>query len=285
MPHAPVLVVGATGTVGRPVVRGLRQAGVPVRSAARSASGQDAVRLDLTDPATWDAAFTGVRTMFLVRPPQLGNVRRDVVPALERARGLGVEHVVLLSVQGADRMPMIPHAVLERWLRESGMGWTFVRPAWFDQNLTGVFAADIRERHELMAPCGDARMAVVDAEDVAAVAVAALLDPAAHDRRAWTPSAEALDWHEMAAILTAELGVAITYRRPSVPRYLVHARRDLGMGTAEALVTAAIHASARLGHSAGLTDDVRTVTGRDPVTLREFVARERATWLGAAGRP
>src|SRR5687768_12114149 len=54
-----------------------------------------------------------------VRPPQIGNVRRDMLPALRRAEQLGVRRVALLSLQGADRNPFVPHRTLKAWLRDS----------------------------------------------------------------------------------------------------------------------------------------------------------------------
>ncbi|MEH0842906.1 NAD(P)H-binding protein [Micromonospora sp. CPCC 205711] len=103
-----------------------------------------------TDPGTWDAAFTGVDRMFLMRPPQVDNAKRDMLPALERARQLGVRRMVLLSLQGAEKNPVVPHHALEKWLRASGLEWTFVRAAFFMQNLSTTHAADIRDRDQIL---------------------------------------------------------------------------------------------------------------------------------------
>lgn len=281
---SPVLVTGATGHVGAPLVATLRAEGAAVRPASRGNSDPDGVRFDFADPATWDAAFTGVRSMYLMRPPQVADVRRDLAPALERAREVGVRHVVLLSVQGAGKVPVLPHAAAERWLRRSGMGWTFVRPSYFDQNLVTVFGADIRDRDELVVPAGNGRTAFVDAHDVAAVAARALLDPVRHTGRAWTPTGdESLTWHEVAHVLSEALGRTVTYRDPGLRAYARHARGTLGFDPVMTAVTTVIHATARLGVAGHLTDDVRAVTGRAPVTLREFAERERAAWERGPG--
>ncbi len=285
-PSAPVLVTGATGNVGRPVVSGLRAAGLPVRATARSMAefgpdpdGVETVAFDFTDSATWGAAFDSVTTMFLVRPPQLGKPKSQIVPALEAARAAGVEHIVLLSLQGAEKLRVVPHAALEAWLRESGLGWTFVRPSFFMQNLTTTHLTDIRDRDELVVPAGRGSTAFVDTADVAAVVVAALRDPAGHTGRAWTPTGpEALRYDEVAAILTEVLERPIRYDAPGLLRYLRHARRELAMPWGMAVVTSAIYTTARTGNAAALTDDVREVTGREPTSFADFVRRERATW-------
>jgi uncharacterized protein YbjT (DUF2867 family) len=283
----PVLVTGALGNIGQQVVAELRGAGRAVRAAdldpeavLRRMSGVEAVRFDFTDPTSWGAAFDGVEVMFLMRPPHLSRIERDMVPALEQARSSGVQHVVLLSLQGADRNRMVPHAKLERWLRTSGQSWTFVRPSFFMENLSTTHAADIRDHDVILVPAGPGRTAFVAAADVAAVAAVALLDPRGHANRAWTPTGpEALSYDEVAGILSAVLDRPIHYARPGAARYLRHATHDLGMPRAMALVTTAIYTVARMGRASGLTDDVLEVTGRAPVPFRDWARGHRQVWV------
>ena len=285
----PILVTGATGNVGRPVAVGLLAAGHHVRAAVRdpqdvrsdpALASAEAVAFDFTDSSTWAAAFAGVRLMFLVRPPQLSKVKRDLLPALEAARRAGVRHVVFLSLQGAEKNKVVPHATVEKWLRESTLDWTFLRPSFFFQNLSTTHCTDIRDRDEIFVPAGRGRTAFVDAPDIAAVAVKVLSHSADHIGKAWTPTGSvALTYDEVAAALSAELGRPIRYRRPGAWRYARHARRVLRMPFGMVLVTTAIYTTARLGLAAGLTDDVQTVLGREPHGVKDFAHRERAVWL------
>lgn len=294
MSQHPVLVTGASGNVGRLVVPLLLGAGVPVRSAVGSLERStdppagpalSSIRLNFTEPATWDAAYDGVRTMFLLRPPQLGRPRTQMVPSLRRAEALGVQHVVLLSLQGAERNPVVPHAVLESWLRSSGMTWTFIRAAFFMQNLTTVHRDDIRERGEVVVPAGSGATAFVDAADVAAVAAAALLNPAVHRNVAWTPTGpRALRYDEVAAILSDVLHRPVSYTKPSPVRYARHARRTLGLPWGMVAVTTAIYSAARLGLADGITDDVRRVLNRPPVDFETFARREAESWQHPVSR-
>ncbi len=285
----PLLVTGATGNVGAPLVAALVRAGVPVRAAARHPAPPidplvQPVRLDFTDPATFDAAFTGVETMFLVRPPALAHPRRDLLPALAHAADLGLRHVVFLSVQGVERLRFVPHARIEEWLRSSGLHWTFLRASFFDQNLISVHGPAIRERSQLVMPAGRGRTAFVDAHDVAAVAAQAMLEPAAHQERAWTlTGAEALTYGEVAGIMTAVLDRPIRYAQPGLVRYLIRARRELRMPAEMIATTAAVYTTARLGLAAGLTGEVQQILGRPPTTMTAFVRRERAAFVGPAG--
>ena len=119
-----ILVTGATGTVGREVVRVLRDSGLAVRAAVRDpqaahaqqGEGLEYVRFEFGRPATYAAAFANVRAMFLIRPPSITNVRRLIAPAVDAAGLAGVEHVTFLSVQGAERNVLVPHYRIERHL-------------------------------------------------------------------------------------------------------------------------------------------------------------------------
>ncbi|WP_159450209.1 NmrA family NAD(P)-binding protein [Demequina sp. NBRC 110056] len=283
----PILVTGATGNIGRAIVGFLRAEGAPVRAAARSprdvttALGDEveAVALDFTDPTTWDGAFRGVERMFLMRPPQLSNIARDMVPALEAAKSAGVRHMVLLSLQGAESNTVVPHARIEAWLRDSGLEWTFVRPSFFMENLTTTHLTDIRDRDSLMVPAGTGATSFVAASDVAAVASAALLDPSAHRNTAWTPTGtSALTYAEVADTLSHLLGRPIRYAKPGVIAYARHARRTLGMPWGMVAVTTAIYSVARAGKADGITDDVLAVTGQPPQSFEQWATQHAGEW-------
>ncbi|WP_258806175.1 NmrA family NAD(P)-binding protein [Pseudarthrobacter sp. NS4] len=243
------------------------------------------VALDFTWKATWAGAFAGVDRMFLLRPPHLGKPGKQILPALEYARIQGVEQIVFLSLQGAEKNKLVPYARIESWIRASGAEWTFVRAAFFHQNLSSTHLTDVRDRDELVVPAGHGATAFVDAVDVGAVAAAALLHPEAHRNTALAVTGnEALTYEQVALILTAELGGPVRYNRPGVIRYLRHARRALGMPWGMTIVTAAIYTTVRLGLAAGLTDTVRDVLGRDPTSFAEFARRDRDVWVPTTSR-
>lgn len=284
----PLLVTGATGTVGAPLVDALVREGATVRAAARhpgpaTEGGAEPVRFDFTDPSSYDAAFRDVQRMFLVRPPALARPERDLLPALTHAASLGLRHVVFLSVQGAERLRVVPHAAIERWVRRSGLSWTFLRPSFFDQNLLAVHGPAIREHGELVMPAGRSRTAFVDAHDVAQAAARVLLAPGRHQGRAYTlTGSEALTYAEVAATMSAVLGRPVRYTRPGLLSYLWQASRRLQLPAHLVAATAVVYTTARLGLAAGLSEDLGHLLGRPPTTMAEFLTRE-ADVLGRVG--
>jgi uncharacterized protein YbjT (DUF2867 family) len=284
---APILVTGATGNVGRPTVEALLAQGAAVRLATRSGrqdpllgANAHTVAFDFLDTTTWGEAFDGVESMFLVRPPAVGNVKRDLLPAVAAGKEAGVKQVVFLSLQGVEKNKVVPHARVEAWLRQSGMEWTFLRASFFDQNLNSVHGPAIRDDDEIVVPAGNGATAFVDANDVGAVAAAALLNPGAHSGKAYTVTGpEALTYWQVAHILTGELGRPIRYRPAGLIEYARHARDKLGMPWPMVAVTVGIYTTARLGLAAGLSDDARDVLGREPTNFAAFAHRERDAWI------
>ncbi len=284
---APILVTGATGNVGTPLVAELLRLGAPVRVAARDvavarAAFGDAVEVvpfDFERPDTFGPAFAGVEQMFLLRPPQIADVDGVIVPALQAAAAAGVRHVVFLSIQGAEKNRVVPHRKIEDRLRTSGMAWTFVRAAYFMQNLSTTHAPEIRELDEIWVPAGRGSVtAHVDARDVAAIAARALVEPN-HEGKAYTPTGPAaLTYDAIAEMLTRELGRPIRYADPGVLRYW-RRMRERGMPRGMVAVTVGIYTAARMGLAAGLSDDVERLTGRPPIPMERFIHDERDAWL------
>src|SRR4051812_26587064 len=140
-----IVVTGATGNVGRPLVRALAAAGEKVTAVARRAAdgtapaGVRTVAADLTDLDGLRLAFDGADALFLhdggVSPELLKP--RDI---LDLARTAGVHRVVLLSSQGVRTRPE-PHShgvlmrSIEDAVRESGLEATTLRPSGFHSNM------------------------------------------------------------------------------------------------------------------------------------------------------
>ena len=279
-----ILVTGASGTVGREVAKRLAERGAPARLALRDPSrdveGADALeraRFDFHDPSGFEGALRGVDRVFLLRPPQLADVRRDFDPFLVAMLQAEVKRVVFLSVRGAERNPLLPHRRIEKALERSGLAWTHLRPNDWMQNFATVHRDDIRTRGEIWAPAGKGRASFVDARDVAEAA-AAVLTEEGHGGRAYPlTGGEELDLDEVAALLSQILGRRVSYRNPGVVAFLRHVRaagRPLSLG----LVMTGVYTIARLGLAAGVSPELERLTGRPPTPFRSFAEDHAAVW-------
>ena len=274
-----ILVTGATGNVGREVARALAARGAPARAAAFdetdarrvSPEASEIVLFDFTDPSTYQAAFDGVDRLFLMRPPAISNVRRDMQPAIDFAAAAGVRHVVFLSLIGVERNRIVPHAKVEKLLMAAGMGWTMLRCGFFMQNLDTTHRADIVEHGDIFIPAGQGRTAFVDVRDIGAVAARILTEPADHEGQAYAlTGSEALTYGEAAAIMTEELGRPITYSDPSPPAF-ARRMRERGYARGYINVMAAIYLTTRLGMAAAVSPDAADLLGRAPITMQQYV--------------
>jgi uncharacterized protein YbjT (DUF2867 family) len=277
-----VLVTGATGTVGSAVLRLLHEAGIPVVAAGRDVDrlkaivpdGVASVRLDLTDPSTWTIALRGATGLFLMRPPQVARASM-LAGFIAAAQGAELTRVAFLSVQGAGVNPAVPHRRVERLLETSAMDWTFLRAGYFHQNLITVHAHDIR-CGRLALPAGQGRTAVVDARDVAAVAVAALTQPG-HRRRAYELCNQSLTWAQMAEVLTQETGHPVSYTPTGAARF-IRSRLSSGEPLPLALVQAGLYTATRWGLAARTTGDLAAILDRPPTSLAQFARTHADHW-------
>jgi uncharacterized protein YbjT (DUF2867 family) len=265
-----VLVLGGTGKTGRRIVERLRAAGATARPAARS--GAD-VRFDWDDIATHDAALRGVDAVYLV-PPAL---RLDHAPAvaafLDRAAAAGVRHVTYLSARGVDQAPpeLALRAIELDLAAHADLTHAVLRPGWFLQNFSEGFFAPSADG-VIVAPTGDGREAFVHADDIAEVAVATVLDPAAHAGAGYELTGpEARSFADVAASIAAATGRPV--RHVDVERDAWVAQAVAGGVPADyAELLGGLLDGVRAGHGAATTDDVERVTGHRARGLAELVA-------------
>jgi uncharacterized protein YbjT (DUF2867 family) len=267
-----ILVLGGTGKTGRRVADRLRAAGATVRTAARG--GAD-VRFDWDDPATWDGALAGAEALYLV-PPTL---RLDHAPAvlalLDRAESAGVRHVTFLSASGVEHAP--PEAALRAieldLVARDSLTRAIVRPGWFMQNFSeGYFAPSIAAAGVVSAPTGDGAEAFVDADDIAAVVAATLLDPAAHAGAEYTLTGpEALTFAEAADLLSPAAGRPIAHIDPPVDEWVAATVAE-GAPEPYARMLAMLLGNVREGRGTAVGDAVERVTGRPARSFAEYAA-------------
>lgn len=275
MQTRPTLIIGATGKTGSRVANILDQKGVPVRRGSRGA----AIPFDWDKPETWNPVLDSVSRAYVTYFPDIavpGAV--DKVEALAAsAKSAGVEQLVMLTGRGEH------HARLgEEVIRSSGVDYTIVRAAWFAQNFSEGYLRDPVLDGVLPMPGGDVLEPIIDIDDIADVAVAALTEDGHAGELYEVTGPRLMTFAQMAE----ELGIAIGRPIQHIPISF----EDFRDGVAEAAgpdiadVFEAIARETLDGRNAHLTNGVERALGRKPRDFAEFAAKaaRAGAWSRAA---
>ncbi|MFF4418342.1 alcohol dehydrogenase catalytic domain-containing protein [Streptosporangium sp. NPDC001559] len=247
-----VLVSGATGTIGRPLVNQLEDAGADVRTVTR----------ELTDPVALGAPLDGVDAVFLLWPFASAEGAREVLELI------GARRVVYLSSAAAR-----PHEVeIERLIAGTAREWTVLRPHAFAANALR-WAAQVREG-VVRQPYGDVAFSPVHERDVAAVAVRALLGGGHHGVVHTLTGPRPLTQREQARAIGDAIGLPVRWEEepPEEARL-----RLLGLGWPAPAVDGMLRGLAEPGPA---TDTVEKVTGVPASTFETWASEHAADFLG-----
>jgi len=163
------LVIGATGKTGRRVTDRLLTAGHTVRAVSRGTTP----RFDWEDPATWPAALAGIDRAYVTYVPDLAapGAPATIAAFTQAAVDAGVQRLVLLSGRGEHGAE-----TCEQIVATSGLEFTLIRASWFTENFTEGHLADSVREGVIALPAGAAREPFVSVDDIADVAVAAMVE-------------------------------------------------------------------------------------------------------------
>lgn len=290
-----VLVTGATGKVGRHLVRSLSDAGVGVRALVRdpNAGGRGAADLpddvelvtgDLTRAETVAEAARGADAAFLLWMGFDAGAAGATVAALADH----VSRIVYLSAAELqdDRVGVKegPWSRVEDAIHAAGVGWTFLRAGGFAANALG-WAPDIRAGRPVGMPYPEAVRSPVHERDIADVALRSLLDPELHDRKAYEITGpEQLSLRAQAEILGVTPGRPVTVHHQSIEEATAELSPTMSPDYAESALAywATLETSPER-----VSDDVPRVLGRPARTFAAWArdhADDFAAITGAAAR-
>ena len=278
----------------------LCERGVPPVAVVHSADKAAAVKAhcaevwvaDLRNEQQVASVFEGIDKVFLVTPvtPDQLEIGDRLIAAADAA---GVDHVVKLSIIGAAAEPGILlgrwHRHMEKMIERSRMRWTFLRPNGYMQNYIAAWGATIGTEGKIYLPVGDGAVSHIDARDVAAAGVEALLGDG-HAGQAYTLTGEVAHTNtEIAELFAHVLEKPVEY--VDVPEVAVRASLE-GAGVPEPLVSGFLESWAlqKGGGGAAVTTTYRELTGRSPRSFAQFIRDHASAWgaqedmqLGKAG--
>lgn len=268
MTEQAILVLGGTGKTGRRVSRQLAELGYPTKVASRSGKQF----FDWHDKGTWQEALDGVGSVYVV-DEQSDKAASLLADFTELARRKKVGRFVLLSLRLMDQWKHDESMfAAERAVQNSGAAWTILRPTWFSQNFSeDPFLSDEIKRGEVVLPDWEGREPFVDAEDIAAVAAAALTEEG-HDGEIYSLSGPRLmTFGECVDEIAAASGREIRKVRVSRDAYAAHlVQRGFSPGYAEFMNE--VLDTIRDGQTAYLSDGVQRALGREPRDFSQYAA-------------
>lgn len=271
----PILVINSTGKIGSRVAANLAARNIAYRGVSRRTE----IAFDWQDESTWAKALAGGSAAFISFVPDLAapgalHVMQRFVAA---ARDAGLSKLVLLTGRGE-----VGAVAAENVVRESGLAWTIVRAAWFNQNFSeGHLYESVLEGHLYM-PAADRREPLVDAADIADVATAALLDDKHNGQIYEVTGPELLDFNEITARLSAAIGRPYHYIPVTLEEFHAGLLQTLGQEWADLLRTIADETLD--GRNAWVGDGVFRALGRQPRSFAEYCAQAASSgaWSQAA---
>jgi len=282
-----ILITGATGNVGQAILSSFLKEDFDAKIIAGIRNIENEKRnkhhslflkraFDFGKIEKYKQYLEGIDVFFLFRPPNIADVKTVFKPLIEAAKEVGVQHIVFLSVQGAEKQSYIPHHKIEKLIAESKIPYTFLRPAYFMQNFTTMLRKDIVEKEEIYLPSGDAKFTIVDVKEVGAVATKILLNPSAHRNVAYElTNHELMSFTEFAEQISTVIGKNIKHVSPNLLAFIIRKLRD-GQTLTYIFVLIMLHYFPRFKKIPQVSNNVALFLNRSPITFKQFLKREES---------
>jgi uncharacterized protein YbjT (DUF2867 family) len=265
--------MGATGKTGRRLVSHLRRHDAAVIATSRTDRPGHTL-FDWAKRETWQPALAGVAALYLVAPDLVEDPSAEIAEFLAAAHAAGVRRVVLVSSLGVT-FPAEPAAsgrlLVEAAVRASGLDWTILRPSGFYQNFSEGFFVPGIQSGLVQTATAAGRAAMIDADDIAAVAALALTHPGHAGQIYAITGPQALSFPEAVGIIAQATGRRIGYA-PLEEAAFRSLMLGFGLPPLYADMIVRDQVAIRDGFAAEITDTVPKLTGRPAIGFAEFVA-------------
>lgn len=277
-----ILVIGASGNLGRAVITALRNRGFNAIAAGRNKEKLDAIGgetfiFDYANLSTISAAFQDVEGLFLMAPPLDPEAPAKLKPVIDLAKRRGVRHIVFTSALGVDAVEQAPLRIVERYLMNSGLPYTILRPNFFMENFSTGFLAPMLKKGGIFLAAADGKTSFISVLDIANVAATAFATELASNEYNLT-GPEALDHTAVAAIISKVSGKQINYQ--AIPEEaMLSGLRGTGMPEGAVQYVGVLYSAVRAGYTAAVTNDVETVIGRKPISFEAFARHNLVAWV------
>ncbi|WP_306350602.1 NAD(P)H-binding protein [Flavobacterium sp. '19STA2R22 D10 B1'] len=265
------LVLGATGKTGRRIVMRLKELNYPVRIGSRSAE----IPFDWENESTWKPALQDITTVYISFQPDLAvpGAIATIQNFTKLAVKEGVKKLILLSGRGEAEAQEC-----ERIVQEAGCNWTIIRASWFNQNFSeGNFLESIQAGFVAL-PVGEIGEPFIDADDIADVAVASILDDKHNGELYEVTGTHLITFSDAMKEISKATDRIIEYQQVAIHEYNAmlkeyHVPEDF-IGLLTYLFTEVLD-----GRNAQVSNGVQRALGREPKDFQQYVREVAATGI------
>ena len=284
-----VLVTGATGQVGGKTIDYLlANKDIEIVAAVRSEEkaipftkrGIKTVFLDFDDATTHLPAFEGIDRLFVVTGYTVDMLQQSKV-LVDNAKKANIKHIVHLGACGPDDATVghwVWHQLVERYIEWSGFSFTHLRPQDFMQNLLSYGNEKAIKDGVINGYVDNATLPWVDVENVAEVAALSLSNPEKHNGKIYRLSYDALNFAEIAELMTSIVGQSFRYE-PLSPEIFLQKMKDAGADMAYMTCVYDYwqqHANGMIPGSTDTFDNFFEITGKQPTRWKDFIKKYRS---------
>lgn len=275
-----ITVFGATGKIGHELIKLLSAAGMPAVAVTRDITkaidlpGVEWMVADMNNKESLRPALINSKSVFLISGAS-ESIVYEQNNVIDEAVVSGVSHIVKLSSAMADSSSPLfiakAHGLIEEHLKASGIAATMLRPNGFMQNWLLGLANSVKKQREIFEATGNGKRAYIDLRDIAEVAFKILTAPEKHEYHAYLlTGGEAINYDQLAEIITNEIGEAVTY----VPVSLDEAKQQMEQKGLPAwgIETFLSYAEDQRAHKANfVSNDVSDILQKPARTVAAFV--------------
>lgn len=292
-----ILVLGASGTIGKQVVKELEGKPINVRITSRKheqveklcGEGKNCMFLDLDDPKTFALALSGVDRIFLLTGYTVGMLTQSKT-LVDAAKKAGVSHIVHVGVFAewdTTDAHFAWHQMIEKYIEASGIAWTHLHPNMFMEALTSAY---LPKNLTYTTYWRDRRVGFVASSDIAAVAAKVLVDgPQRHAAKDYWLSVESHNGKEIAEIMSEATGLEINCEEKGVEEFKELIEAWISKGADSWYASANIEfvtqmLDGRMSYMSMVQNDIPYILGRPAKTVREYLVENKELLVASANQ-
>jgi uncharacterized protein YbjT (DUF2867 family) len=267
-----ILVTGSTGTFGSAVLKKLQEEKIAHKAVTLNES------FNWNRPETFKNTLNGIKKIFLIAPPNFVDFDEKVKPFIEEAKKEKVKFILFSSLYGTEKTQENSFGKTEKIVSESGINYAIIRPNFIFQNFITYDLESVKNGC-IYLPTKNSKTSYIDINDIATASITILKEPKTHFSKEYTlTGSESLSHEQFAEIFSSVLEKKITNIAPSNDEYKATL---LSYNLPQELVDfmGNLYSAIEAGKFTKNTDDYEIITGKKPITAKEFIELNRTIFM------